>query len=307
MKELTIITEEQIKIVDQSSLDKVKSMLEEQVKQTKLVVISDPYNKKQVEDVKTLKNKYVKNRCTISKVFKSDRDLHTKHNRKNREVELSILALMETEETRIGSEVYKAEQVLIKEERKKIIPFRKEKLAEYGSIAIDSDLLEMDDKAFTEFLEIKKKRYLDIKEQELRDAEILEKQRIELEKDKQEAIVAANIEAEKKLTAEKKRAANELEAEKEKSKAKQDKIEAELAASNAKAALAAKKIKDDAETERLKEVAKKEADKKAAKNTQYIEWKNVNNYSDNDIIDKEMQEDGKTKFTIFRAISEITI
>ena len=143
------------------------------------------------------------------------------------------------------------------------------------------------------------------KEAEARELEVKKERakqdKIEAERKKDEA------EKQRIAAAEKAEIKAKHDAELAEAKARQDKIEAELAASNAKAELAAKKIKDEEEAKRLKEVAKKEADKKAAKNTQYIEWKNVNNYSDNDVIKKEMQEDGKTKFTIFRAIAEITI
>ena len=210
----------------------------------------------------------------------------------------NILKLQITQNELVLDQIEKFAEI---KEKKRLDQLQKDRvdiLSKYVADASERNLSDMEEDVWEVYYLAKKQAHEDlIAAEALAEAERVKK--------------AADDAAEQvRIKAENERLKKEAEArelEVKESKAKQDKIEAELAASNAKAALAAKKIKDEAEAERLKEVAKKEADKKAAKNTQYIEWKNVNNYSDNDIIEKKMQEDGKTKFTIFRAISEITI
>ena len=160
MNELKILEKNQLAIKDESSIERVKSFLMDQVSLTKDVSISNPFNKAEVESVDKMRRTYVTNRNTIARTFKADRDGHTEHNRKNREAELEVLALMEEEETRLSDCVNRARLEAVKEDRKKLIPFRNEELSKYDSVVPSEELLELDDREFEKLLLVKKESFL---------------------------------------------------------------------------------------------------------------------------------------------------
>jgi len=250
--EIQILEDKEIQIQDESSLDRIEKFLTEQVETTKSLEIKDPWDSAFLAQVKKIKNGYVKNRNTIARVFKHDRDFHTQHNRKNREVELKVLGIMEEEENRLASNIERAEFERVKEERRKLIPFRKNELEKYEATATDDDLLALSDEDFEKFLTIKREEWTKKEEARIERERMLEADRKQAEEEKEQAIKKEREDAENRL-----READEK-AKKEKEDAKR-KADEELAEHARQAKEREEKIKKDAENERLALIAEQKA------------------------------------------------
>jgi hypothetical protein len=318
------IEEKEIIITDEGSLGKIKSFFEDQVSQTEKIVIENAFSDEAYELAKKIKRGYVTNRNTIARVFKSDRDAHTQHNRKNREVELEILAVMEGEEARLEAEISKATLEREKEERRKLVPFRREKLKEYEADATEEELVVLSDSDFEKFLNVKKEAYLAKKEQEQKEKEMLERAREEAKREKEEAIKKEKEEAERRLKEEKERAEREkVEAEKrakeEMERAEREKKEAlERAEQEKQRAIEQerqrqreeeqKRIAEEKQKEEARiaqEKKEKEEEERKRKNKKYVAWLSAHGASaDND--DFYIKRNGN-EFVLYKKIDAITI
>jgi len=317
--QIKIFDDEDIKITQESSLDSVKKFLTDQCLITKDVEIKDPFDNKNMRSVQKIKLSYVRNRNTIARVFKADRDSHTKHNRANREIELEILGVMEKEENRLGEILSAAELERVKEERKKLMPFRREKLKEYEVEATDDELLVLDDTNFERFLLLKKGLYLEKKEQEQREKEMLEKAREEAQKEKEEAVQKAKDDAVEKAKEKAEQVLKEKQeiidkAEKEKEDAEKEKQEIiDKAKKDKQDAVDQERQRQEQEEERKNrekaEKAKEEeaAKEKAEKNKQYQAFLKTNKFDQNIM---EVKRTDKNDFEIWtkpKLISKITL
>jgi hypothetical protein len=333
---IAILSDTDIILKDETSLEKIANMLEEQVESTKGISITDAFDEKNFDFVKKIKNGYVKNRNTIARVFKADRDYHTKYNQANRKVELEILAKIEQEENRLSDEIERAEFERVKEERKKLIPFRKMELEKWEATATDDDLLSLSDLDFEKFSLLKKDLFLQKKEQERIQAEMLENSRKQAEKEREEAIQREKEEAERKA----KEIAEKVEREKEEAKARaeeekqrairQERERQEEEARKAKereeairkearereeALIAEQKAKDQARRDAIEaeKKAKEEAERKeeeerekAEKNKKFLDFLSKNNF---DKSTMEWKKNGNCFeiWTLPKKIAEITI
>jgi hypothetical protein len=333
---IEILEDSQIAIKDESSLDKVATLLSEQVESTKSIEIKDPWDSAFLAQVKKIKMGYVKNRNTIARVFKADRDFHTQHNRKNREVELKVLEIMEGEENRLTAEIDRAELERIKEERRKLIPFRKNELAKYEATATDCDLLALSDEDFEKFLTQKREEWTKKEEARIERERMLEEARKQAQKEKEEAIQREKEESERRVRKEKERAEREkkeseerMKEEKEraiqqerdrqeeqerKAKEREEKIRQEAEAEKQRI-LDEQREKEERERKRIEDErkAKEEAEKKAQeerekaeKNKKFLKFLKDNNFDEKTM---EWKKSGNyfEIWTLPKKVAEITI
>jgi len=226
---VTIVKKEDIAISDISSIDKLKAVFAEQVKVTQSVSISNPFDEAEVASVKKIRKGYVTNRETIKRAFKDDRDKHTEHNRLNLIAQREITEVMEGEEDRLTVCITRAELEAAKEERKKLLPFRKDELSKLDAVVPDNELLELNDNDFEKLRMVKQEAYL-----------VAEAVKIKEDQMRIEAEQAAEKSKNEEIAAEKERSRLALiAAEQEKQaiidKAKKDKADAKRKAEAAKA------------------------------------------------------------------------
>lgn len=184
--------------------------------------------------------------------------------------EKELLELVTPEEDRLKAVEDEAARAAELEERKKVIPWRKEQLITIGDgkdNPTEEELLDMDDATFTSYLNERKAAHLDAVEAEKREAELAEQR----EKEKEEAAEKARQEERERLEREQK--------EKEEREAK-EKAEAERQA--------------------------KEEEAKAKKNKAYKEWLDKHGYTTKTKDDYKVERDGNT-FTLYKKIDTITI
>lgn len=199
--QLTIIDKKEVVITDESSLEKIKKAFLEQVEITKNVVVKNPFDTEELAAVKKVRKSYVTNRETVKRVFKADRDVHTEYNRKNMAAQNEILILLEGEENRLTDVITRAELEAAKEERRKLLPFRKDELSKFNSVVPDEELLALNDADFERLLALKKEHFLELEAKRLEREKMLEEARAQAEKEKQAAIEAERDKA--RLAAEK--------------------------------------------------------------------------------------------------------
>lgn len=316
--EIKIFKDEEIVFKDKTSLQKIQNMLDEQVESTKNISISDSFDKKYLDFVKKIKSGYVKNRNTIARVFKYDRDSHTKYNQENRRVELAILARMEGEKNRLSAEIDRAEFEIVKEERKKLIPFRKLELEKYQATATDDDLLALSDSDFEKFLTLKREEWTKKEEARIERERMLEEARKQAEKEKEEAIRKEREEAERKAREEKIKADTEAEKKEREARAREEKIKADAEAEKQRF-IADQKAKEQArldaieaerkareKAEKQKAEAEQKEREKAEKNAKFTKWLSDNDF-DPSIMEWKQNGNHFEIWTLPKKVAEITI
>lgn len=259
-----ILTEEQSisTALETVGIEAIKNQLQKNVDFSKSLEIKDFSDRKQIQLVKDTKNGYVKTRNTIARAFKLKRDDYNKLAKQNIEAEKDVLTVIATEEARLEAMVDKAELLALRKENESVLDERKAKLSEYGGDIGEDALLEMTDKVFEATLLAKKEEFLLKVEFELK----AEKERIDREKQIEEARKTAKEEAERiaKLQAEQAK----KDAEDSKNKAVQEaekKAEAEK-----QAILMAQKAKEDDEKHMRETLEKERAE--GEKDAKYQQW-----------------------------------
>lgn len=184
--------------------------------------------------------------------------------------EKELLELVTPEEDRLKAVEDEAAKAVELEERKKVLPWRKEQLEQLADGMLnptEAELLDMDDAAFTQLLTERKAAKLEALEAKQRAAEAAERH----EKEKAEAAEKARQEERERMEREQK--------EKEEREAR-----------------------EKAEAERKE----KEEQEKAEKNKKYKDWLKQNGYTEETKDDYKVERNGNT-FTLYKKLDAITI
>lgn len=112
--------------------------------------------------------------------------------------EKELISIIEPLEKDLKSKQDEIDLAKAREERRALLPERKNKLAEIIVVARDEDLLDMDEKEFDKFYDAKNREYLAEKERVLKEKEDKLKRDQEIEQIKVQAKIDAEKEAEKK-------------------------------------------------------------------------------------------------------------
>lgn len=184
--------------------------------------------------------------------------------------EKELLEIITPEEDRLKAveeEVAKAAEL---EERKKVLPWRKEQLMTIGDgkdNPTEEELLGMEDATFTTYLNERKAAHLDAIEAEKREAELAEQR----EKEKEEAAEKARQEERERMERE-------------------------------------QREKEEREKREAEEVARKEKEEqeKAEKNKKYKDWLKKNGYTEKNKDSYKIVREGNT-FSLYTLVDTITI
>lgn len=308
-----IILTEEASILDvlktNNWLQAIKDEFSKVVEFSSKLEITDFEDKKQIEIVKSSKQWYVTTRNTIKRAFKSKRDINTEENRLNLEAEREVLAVMEKEENRLWEMLEKAELMKLRKENISKLQDRVDNLKKYDFVEDNEVLLNMTEKEFWILLQNKRELFLQIQEQKIK----AEQEKIQREKEIEEAKKQARLEAEKeaqrladiekqrvekeKLEAEQK-AIREKEELERKQKEELERVEKEkletidkLKKEQEQKELIEKKRKEDEENTRLEaEKIEKDNQSRLEKEKKYIA------YRDSIQFDKFEKEDWKIVF-----------
>ena len=237
-------------------IEEIKQELQKNVEFSKNLTITDFEDKKQIESVKSTKNWYVKTRNTIKRAFKSKRDEYNFLAKENLEAEREVIAVIEWEEKRLDDIVTKAELLKLRKENETKLEDRKILLKQYEAELTDDELLEMLDKDFNLILSTKKEIYLAKKEAELK----AEQERINREKEIEEAKKQARLEAEKE--AQRQAELERQKVEREKQEAEQRRLQ-DLENARIEKENEIKRIKKEQEEKELAEKKRKEDEERA--------------------------------------------
>lgn len=258
--ETKIILTEEASILDvlktNNWLQAIKNEFAKVVEFSSKLEITDFEDKKQIEIVKSSKQWYVTTRNTIKRAFKSKRDINTEENRLNIIAEKEVLEVMEKEENRLWEMLEKAELMKLRKENLSKLQDRIDNLKKYNFVEENEVLLEMTEKEFWVLLQNKRELFLQIQEQKMKE----ENERIQREKEIEEAKKQARIEAEKE---------SQRLADLERQRVEREKVEAEQKAIKEKEEL--EKIQkaelERVEREKVEEISKikKEQEEKVEK------------------------------------------
>ena len=237
-------------------IEEIKQELQKNVEFSKGLTITDFEDKKQFQIVKDTKNGYVKTRNTIKRAFKSKRDEYNFLAKENLEAEREVIAVIEWEEKRLDDIVTKAELLKLRKENETKLEDRKILLKQYETELTDDELLEMLDKDFNLILSTKKEIYLAKKEAELK----AEQERINREKEIEEAKKQARLEAKKE--AQRQAELERQKVEREKQEAEQRRLQ-DLENARIEKENEIKRIKKEQEEKELAEKKRKEDEERA--------------------------------------------
>lgn len=194
--------------------DAIKVELAKTVEFSKGLTITDLEDKKQFQIVKDTKNGYVKTRWTIERAFKSKRDEYNKLASDNLVAQREVVWVITDEETRLNDLVKKAELEKLRKDNALKLDDRKEALRKCDHIETDEALLDMIEKDFENLLTDKRLEFVAKEEARIQ----AEKDRLEREKEIEDAKKQAKLEAEQEA---------QKKADLEKQKVEQDKVDAE--------------------------------------------------------------------------------
>ena len=135
-----------------AKFDITKAELEKIVKDTKEVTVEDLEDKNQLELVGIAKNDLRTIEIEIEKTGKSFRDVFTKMNKGIMAKQKELLAITNPEVERLKGLLDEAKEYEDKQSRIKLLPYRKEKLAEINVSRTEDFLLKLNDKDFADFL-----------------------------------------------------------------------------------------------------------------------------------------------------------
>jgi len=135
-----------------AKFDITKAELEKEVEATKKIDLEDLEDKNQLELVGIAKNDLRTIEIEIEKTGKSFRDVFTKMNKGIMAKQKELLAITNPEVERLKGLLDEAKEYEDKQSRIKLLPYRKEKLAEINVSRTEDFLLKLNDKDFADFL-----------------------------------------------------------------------------------------------------------------------------------------------------------
>ncbi len=234
-----------------------------------------------LEAVKEMRLRLRTARTTITKTGKEFRTEALAFQKAVIAKEKELLELVTPEEDRLKAVEEAAEKAAELEERKKVMPWRKEQLLGLGDgepMPTEDELLAMDDATFTQLINNRKVAKLDRQEAEAREKEQAEKH----EKEKEEAAERAR-------------------------KEEREKIEREQKEKDERAAKEAKEKEErEAREKEAKEKAEREEQEKAEKNKKYQNFLKKNGYTEETKDDYKIVREGDT-FKLYKLLDTVTI
>lgn len=248
------------------------------------------------EAVKAGKKRLAEYRIEITKFGKEQREEALLYQRGVLAAEKELLAMIEPTETKLKSALEAVDKERERKEREVLLPNRRLMMDEIGAVMTDDEILDLDEKQFSEVYTGKKMAFLENQEKLRKEAEAAKEREAELEKAKEEAAKQATEEAERKAKEELERVEKEKQAEID--KIKRDQEEAEE-----------KRIQ--AEANRLTEAAKVEREKlveqaKTEKNLKYRAWLMKNGCIGDQAAEFHIIREGDT-FTLYKKVDSIQI
>jgi len=185
------------------------------------VKVTDPTDKKQLEEVKKNRLMLRDARVNITKKGKELREDAVKFQKAVIEKEKELIAIIEPEENRLKEVEDDAKKAKLRAERIAVLPMRKEKLEAIGDqvTVSDNELLDMDDTAFTEHYNTR----VSLKNEADREALDEEKRQAERDKEKREAEEKARQEERERHEREQKEKEEREEREREEARLRKEK------------------------------------------------------------------------------------
>ena len=165
---------ELIKKAEELELPTIEEM-EKNIENSKNIFAKD-FTKKEIKVIADARILIKNNRISVEKFAKLFKDYLNNAKNKVIETEKNIVENLKAEEERLKLEEQKIDEFLEKEERKALLPLKKEKLQEIEMELTDEEILNFSEEEFGEFFANEKIKYLEKKEEER-----LEKERIERE------------------------------------------------------------------------------------------------------------------------------
>lgn len=291
--------------------------------------IKGPNDKEGYQAVKAARLDLKKFRVAIEKTGKELRADALIFQKKVIEREKELVSIIEPIEDQLSAKEKAADEAAEKEKRKALLPDRIAKLKEFEAEFTEDQLLAMDDNEFANFVNDAKSKFLEEKEQKIREDQEKKEADIRAAQEKL-AEDQRKLDEEKRIEAARKESEREAgekarrDAETAAIKAEQDK-QAAIEAEQKKAAAEKQALIDEQnrkEQERLEEerkakeveeariAAEKEESEKLAKKKKYKEFLKKNGYSDAKKADFhiEVRTIGKgAKITLFKKVDSIII
>ena len=248
------------------------------------------------EAVKAGKKKLAEYRIEITKFGKKQREEAIFWQREVLRQEKELIEMIEPTETRLKNALEAVDKERERKEREVLLPSRRLMMDEIGAVMTDDEILDLDEKQFSEVYTNKKMIFLEGQEKLRKEAEAAKEREVELEKAKEEAAKQATEEAERKAKEELERVEKEKQAEIDKIKRDQEEAEEKRIQAEADRLTEAARV----ERERIVEQAKKE------KNRRYKTWLKENGCTEENKAEFHILRDGDT-FTLYKKVSAITI
>jgi len=248
------------------------------------------------EAVKAGKKKLAEYRKEITKFGKKQREEAIFWQREVLRQEKELIEMIEPTETKLKNALEAVDKERKRKEREVLLPARKQMLAEIECEMADSDILDLDEKAFSVVYGEKKVAYLEAQNRKMREAEEAKQRKEELERAKEEAAKQATEEAERKAKEELERVEKEKQAEIDKIKRDQEEAERQrLEDEQIRLDQIEADKREEAREQRLKE-----------KNLRYKTWLKENGCTEENKTEFHIIRDGDT-FTLYKKVSTVII
>ena len=257
------------------------------------------------EAVKAGKKKLAEYRIKITKFGKEQRDEAIKYQKGVIAAERELLEMITPTEDELKAKIEAVDAEKARTERMILLPSRKLMLYEIGTVLTDEEILNFDEKEFSEMYTEKKMAYLEEQDRKRKDEERQKQHEEDIKRASEEATKRATEEAERKAKAELERVEKEKQeaiasAEREKQEAI-DKIKQEQ--EEAKKKRIEEEERKIAEAERI-ERERAETQDKAEKNKKYQDW--ITGLEINLAIGDKIERVGEI-FIAYKKVGEITI
>jgi hypothetical protein len=172
---------------DKVTPEQLKVILTTLIKPVQAITVTDLADDEQIELVRDVKKNIAHARNAIKKQSKAMRDGWTQLGRANIQQEKDLLEIIVPEEDRLAGILDEADTLCSRAARSYLLPTRRNLITDIdGEVVVtDEELLDMDDKAFAEFIALKQaeKATKDAEEKQKREDAAKEAARIAQEKD----------------------------------------------------------------------------------------------------------------------------